>query len=60
MAFPVTYFNGLIGWREPGAAWFHTFPIGDSKLELAIQINKSDWVHIHLGQGQAAVFTVAL
>ena len=43
IAFPVTYFNGLIGWREPGVTYSHTFPLGASKLELALQLNKSDW-----------------
>ncbi len=43
MAFPATYFNGLIGWREPGIGYFHTIPIGESKLELALQAIKSDW-----------------
>ena len=43
LAFPVTYFNGLIGWREPGLGYYHTIPIGNSKLELALQLNKSDW-----------------
>jgi hypothetical protein len=42
-AYPVTYFNGLIGWREPGIGYFHTIPLGESKLELALQLNKSDW-----------------
>jgi hypothetical protein len=40
---PVTYFNGLIGWREPGVGYFHTIPMSESKLELALQLNKSDW-----------------
>jgi hypothetical protein len=43
MAFPATYFNGLIGWREPGIGYFHTIPLGESKLELAVQAMKSDW-----------------
>jgi hypothetical protein len=44
MAFPVPYFSGLIGWREPGIGYFHTIPTGGtSKLELALQVNKSDW-----------------
>ena len=43
MAFPVTYFAGLLGWREPGIGYFHTIPLEQSKLELAVQINKSDW-----------------
>jgi hypothetical protein len=44
MAFPVTYFNGMIGWREPGIGYFHTIPMGEgSKLELALQVIKSDW-----------------
>jgi hypothetical protein len=43
LAYPATYFNGLIGWREPGVGYFHTVPIGESKLELAIQAIKSDW-----------------
>ena len=43
-AYPVTYFNGFIGWREPGIGYFHTIPMGeDSKLEAAVQIIKSDW-----------------
>jgi hypothetical protein len=43
MAYPVTYFNGMIGWREPGVGYFHTIPIDSSKLELALQVIKSDW-----------------
>ena len=43
LAFPVTYFAGLLGWREPGIGYFHTIPLEESKLELALQINKSDW-----------------
>jgi hypothetical protein len=46
MAFPVTYFNGLIGWREPGASYTHTIPMGNgSKLDISLQINKSDWAN---------------
>ena len=43
MAFPVTYFNGMLGWREPGVGYFHTIPLEGSKLELAVQLMKSDW-----------------
>jgi hypothetical protein len=43
LAYPATYFNGLIGWREPGIGYFHTIPMEGSKLELAVQISKSDW-----------------
>ena len=43
MAFPATYFNGLIGWREPGIGYFHNIPVGPGKLELAVQAIKSDW-----------------
>jgi hypothetical protein len=43
MAYPVTYFNGLIGWREPGVTYFHTIPMDTSKLELAVSVLKSDW-----------------
>jgi hypothetical protein len=43
-AYPVTYFNGFIGWREPGIGYYHTIPTGEeSKLELALQVIKSDW-----------------
>jgi len=42
-AYPVTYFNGFIGWREPGIGYYHTIPMGESKLELALQVIKSDW-----------------
>lgn len=45
MAFPVTYWNGMLGWREPGAGYFHTIPMDDSKLELAVQVIKSDWAN---------------
>jgi hypothetical protein len=45
MAFPVTYWNGMLGWREPGAGYFHTIPLDDSKLELAVQVMKSDWAN---------------
>jgi hypothetical protein len=37
------YFNGGLGWREPGIGYYHTFPLDSSKLELAIQVNKADW-----------------
>ena len=43
LAYPATYFNGLIGWREPGVGYFHTLHVGDSKLELSAQAIKSDW-----------------
>jgi hypothetical protein len=44
MAYPVTYFNGLIGWREPSITYFHSIPIDtSSKLELAASLLKSDW-----------------
>ncbi len=43
LAYPVTYWNGQIGWREPGVGVFQTIHTGDSKLELAAQIMKSDW-----------------
>ncbi len=43
MAYPVTYFNGMIGWREPGVGYFHTIPVDRSKLELAVQVIESDW-----------------
>jgi hypothetical protein len=43
MAFPVTYFNGMLGWREPGIGYFHTIPMEGSKLEVAVQLMKSDW-----------------
>jgi hypothetical protein len=44
MAFPVTYFNGMIGWREPGIGYTHTMPMGEgSKLELSVQVLKSEW-----------------
>jgi hypothetical protein len=43
MAFPVTYFNGMLGWREPGVGYYHTESFGESKLELALQLIKSDW-----------------
>jgi hypothetical protein len=42
-AFPVTYFAGMVGWREPGIGYFHKFPLGGSSLELAFQVMKSDW-----------------
>jgi hypothetical protein len=42
-AFPSTYFNGMLGWREPGIGYFHTIPIDRSKLELSAQVLKSDW-----------------
>jgi len=45
MAFPVTYWNGMLGWREPGAGYFHTIPMDDAKLELAVQVMKSDWAN---------------
>lgn len=43
LAFPVTYTAGMIGWREPGIGYFHKIPFGDSDLELALQVMKSDW-----------------
>jgi hypothetical protein len=44
LAYPVTYFAGSLGWREPGIGYFHTIPLGESsKLELSAQVIKSDW-----------------
>ncbi len=43
LAYPATYFNGLLGWREPGISYLHSMPLGGSKLEFAGQIIKSDW-----------------
>jgi hypothetical protein len=43
MAYPVTYWAGLLGWREPGIGYFHTIPLDEAKLELAVQVIKSDW-----------------
>jgi len=43
IAFLSTYFNGQLGWREPGLGIFHTIPMDKDKLELALQIIKSDW-----------------
>jgi len=43
IAYLSTYFNGQLGWREPGAGYYHTIPIDTSKLELAVQVNKADW-----------------
>jgi hypothetical protein len=43
-AYPVVYWAGSLGWREPGIGYFHTIPFGgESKLELALQVMKSDW-----------------
>lgn len=42
-AFPVTWFNGQIGWREPGVSVAQTIHTGESKLEVAGQIMKGDW-----------------
>jgi hypothetical protein len=43
IAFPVTYFAGLSGWRGPGVAVYHKFDMGDGKLEGAFQVLRSDW-----------------
>lgn len=43
LAYPVNYFAGSLGWREPGIGYFHTIPMAESKLELALQVIKSDW-----------------
>jgi hypothetical protein len=43
LAYPVNYFAGSLGWREPGIGYFHTIPMDASKLELAVQIVISDW-----------------
>lgn len=43
LAFPVTYTAGMIGWREPGVGFFQRIPLGDSDLEFAVQVMKSDW-----------------
>jgi len=32
MAYPSTYFNGMLGWREPGAGYFHTIPANQGML----------------------------
>jgi hypothetical protein len=43
LAYPVTYTAGMVGWREPGIGFFQRIPLGDSSLELAVQVMKSDW-----------------
>jgi hypothetical protein len=43
MAYPATYWAGMVGWREPGIGYFHKIPFGDSNLEFAVQLMKSDW-----------------
>ena len=44
MAFPVTYFAGLSGWRGAGVTFFHKYGISEtSNLEGAIQVLRSDW-----------------
>lgn len=45
IAYPMTYFNGLIGWREPGVTYLHTFDLEGAHLELAAQLIKSDWAN---------------
>ena len=42
IAFPF-YSAGFIGWREPGMGVFHTLDLGESKIEIAGQVLKSDW-----------------
>jgi hypothetical protein len=44
MAYPATYWAGMIGWREPGIGYFHKIVFDDSSnLEFAAQVMKSDW-----------------
>jgi len=44
VAFPVTWFAGQIGWREPGMTVYHKFETGEgSSIEGAFQLIKSDW-----------------
>lgn len=45
IAFPVTYGAGSIGWRYPGLTIFHRIPLGDNKLELALQIARAAWAN---------------
>jgi hypothetical protein len=44
LGFPVTAPAGLVGWREPGVTYFHTFDLPDeSKLEISASVMRSDW-----------------
>ncbi|EHL30306.1 hypothetical protein [Legionella drancourtii] len=54
LAYPVTYFAGLVGWREPGVSFFHTDTMENSNLEFALQVLKSDWQN-PLDFGQSTV-----
>lgn len=41
VANPIAYQAGLIGWRYPGIGVFQNIPIGDMKLEAAVQITRA-------------------
>jgi hypothetical protein len=43
LAYPAVYFNGLIGWREPGVTVYQTWGSDENKVEAAISLEKADW-----------------
>lgn len=45
VAFPLTYGAGAIGWRYPGIFVYHRVPMGENKLELAVEIARSAWIN---------------
>ncbi|HTP27011.1 MAG TPA: hypothetical protein VMK12_15320 [Anaeromyxobacteraceae bacterium] len=42
-AFSLAYTAGLLGWRYPGAEVFQIVPVGGSKIELALQVQRGAW-----------------
>jgi hypothetical protein len=43
IANPMTYGAGTIGWRTPGVRLTQGLPMGDVKLELAVEVVKNKW-----------------
>jgi hypothetical protein len=44
IANPATFYAGLNAWREPGVTIAHKTAIGDSSIESALQLSRSDWI----------------
>jgi hypothetical protein len=60
IANPVTYGAGTIGWRTPGVRLTQLVPVGDVKLELAVEAVKNKWSNEAVGAGVGVAQTPAV
>jgi hypothetical protein len=60
IANPVTYGAGTIGWRTPGVRVTQMIPVGDLKLELAVEAVKNKWSNEAVGAGVGVTQTPAV